>query len=233
MDPHGAKRMALGIRDTLISNLFLLQARGSTLPGLDLDPQVYTANIAEVGTEGQPQPFGNAFIHQAFIDIDFYTKDQLTRLQAVHAAQGSTGDTKTIVDSIMESFKAYKSTELIKVKRFKDLVLPPAGEFPMVYLNLLNEGRQHRFAGRDSVSREFQLIGITKKAEPEESLKSCLDLTDDLKQVLFANCTFGGKVVDYEYRGVSYGQLLTNPEMLYASTVEFTATSFENLNPPD
>ena len=54
-------------------------------------------------------------------------------------------------------------------------------------------------------------------------------MADRARQTLFANADLDGSVYNVDYRGIVYGQLTAGAELLFGSSVQFEADSWEKL----
>ena len=136
------------------------------------------------------------------------------------------------MDKIINILKAQRigpGAILSNVKSLKSFVLPPNPIYPIIFVDILQEVRDHRFTGVDSVKRDIAVNVITKMKDKQVALKRNVNVADKARQTLFANADLDGSVWNVDYRGIVYGQLVAGGELVFGASVQFEADSWEVL----
>ena len=231
-------RAALGmiekVKDIFKLNAPLWQINEDGMVGND--PTVYDTQIGAISHSDKPVPFRNGFIHSASLELICFSKDQLAPdiTSSYNTYKVVACDAKTLVDNITIIYKKYKTgaqTILSNIKSFKDFTLPPVPAYPIIYIGIEGETRDHTHAGRDVIDRDISINILTKMGTREDSLRKNLNVANLCRQILIANNTFQGKVVHYDYDGILFGQLQGDRgELLYGSSLKFTTQNYETMN---
>ena len=137
---------------------------------------------------------------------------------------------KDLLDVIGNTIKTYKDTTLAKVKRYHVGTVKSTPEFPAVSVVEESEIFSHTWAGREGVTRTFQIFTWTKLSDRESHLDWNLDLVEELKDIFQVNRNFGGRCIDSNLTGIDYGVYKGGGgEYLYDSSLYLEALSMENL----
>jgi hypothetical protein len=220
-----------------VKNIFKLDSSYWQIPpdaDIDSDPTVYDLQINSIGSSDKSIPFRNGFIHSASMEIDCYSKDLLNpEVDGTSSNSIIETDAKTLIDTITNTYKGYKTganAVLSSTKGFKSFTLPPSPHYPIIFVGIEGESRDHTFTGKDVISRSISINIITQMGSKEESLRKNLLIADYCRQILLANRDFGGRVVHYDYDGILFGQLTgDNGKLLYGSSLKFTAQNYETM----
>ncbi len=229
-------RAAMGmiekVKDIFITNSDYWQIPSTTIP---FDPTVYDLQITSIGASDKPIPYRNGFIHQASLEMACFSKDEL----APDITNGTSTNTivetdaKTLIDTITTTYKKYKTganSVLSNTKSFRSFTMPPSANFPAIFIGIEAEDREHAITGKDVVQRDISVNILSQMGSREENLKRNLKIADYCRQILLANRDFGGRVVHYDYDGITFGQLVGDRgQLLYGSSLSFTAQNFETL----
>ena len=229
---RSAIRSSIGIIQQ-IQDLFEVNGPGFLLPDTNGNPGARFVDIVGLQETEQQLPFNNGYIHTSSVDLLFSSLDTPMAIDPV-VSRGSLidTDTKTMVDSVTTVLKKYNVGQrnlLSSVKSFKDYVLPPAANYPVIFVNLESEQRSHYYTGRDTIERNISINVITKIANKPESLQYNLGLIDYCKNIILANQAFDGKVIEMELDSISYGQVDSQGELLYGSSLSFWVSNTNTL----
>jgi len=227
-------RQAIGIQEQ-VKEIFKVGADDYQIPD-----RVYRATNTVVDVEmvlfdssDKPVPYRNGFLHTSALEFDCHSYDNPTPdIIGQRKGTASAVDTKTLIDKIVNILKAQRigpGAILSNVKSLKSFVLPPNPVYPIIFVDILQEVRDHRFTGVDSVKRDIAVNVITKMKDKQVALKRNVNVADKARQTLFANADFDGSVWNVDYRGIVYGQLVAGGELLFGSSVQFEADSWEIL----
>lgn len=232
VNSKSAMRASMGIMEK-VKDIFLVGADNWEIPDKKGNSTVYDTQILEIEPGSNPIPWRNGFISSASLEMDCYSKDPL--FENIYSESYSTiveTDSKSLIDTISSIYKGYKTGSeslLTSIEAFKDFTLPPQINYPVLFIGIEEETREHKFAGRDSIFRLINIYLLHKMTDKEESLKRNLIMVNFCRQILFANNTFKGRAAHYEYRGIAYGSLEAETGLLYGSSLRFMIESYENL----
>ena len=229
-------RAAMGMIEQ-IKNIFKLETDYWQIPedgDINSNPTVYDLQIISIGASDKSVPFRNGFIHSGSMEIDCYSKDLLNPdVDGVSSSSIIETDTKTLIDTITNIYKGYKTganSVLSNTKGFKSFTLPPSPHFPIIFIGIEGEDREHAFTGKDVINRTISINIITQMGTKEESLRRNLSIADYCRQILLANRDFEGRVVHYDYDGILFGQLIGDRgQLLYGSSLKFTTQNYETM----
>jgi hypothetical protein len=229
-------RAAMGmiekVKDIFVTNSDYWQIPSSTIP---FDPTVFDLQITSIGASDKPVPYRNGFIHQASLEMACWSKDEFSPdiTTSYDIYNMAVCDAKTLIDSIAIVFKKYKTGAndiLSNTKSFRSFTMPPSATFPTIFIGIEAENREHAIAGKDVIERDISINILTQMGSREENLRRNLKIADYCRQILLANTTFQGKVVHYDYDGITFGQLVGDRgQLLYGSSLSFTTQNFETL----
>lgn len=226
-------RASMGILEN-IKNIFRVNAPNWQLPSSKGGfSTVYDTVISEITPGNNPAPYRNGFISVASMDMDCYSRDNIhDGIKAVSVAEMIECDGKSLVDIMTNTFKEYKtgvSNVLSSTKSFKSFTLPPNISYPVVFIGISSELRDHTFTGRDEITRNIEVHILHQMADYQKSLKKNVELADYCRQIFFANKHLAGRAAHFDYKGILYGQLGIGGHLLYGSTVNFQIQSYEVL----
>jgi len=226
-------RASMGIIEQ-VKDLFITKADAWLMPDPDTDVNMlYDSIIGETVPGSNPVPYRNGFISSASIIINCFSKDELHyNIDGTSASSLSETDAKTIVDTLLATFKSYQTGAedfLSSTKSFKSFTLPPVPVYPVLFVGIESESRVHKYTGRDAVNRSVNVYAISKLLSRESSLRQNLTMIDLCRRIFFANKDLGGIVNHYDYRGIVYGQLTVNNELLYGSSLNIDLDCIEAL----
>lgn len=232
-DSKASMRSSLGIIEK-IKDLFVVNAEDWLISDPDTgESMMFDVQMGEISPGSNPLPYRNGFISGTSIEMDCFSRDDLhPSLNGVSCSQMVQTDSKTLIDTIANVYKGYRTgaeNVLASTRSFKSFTLPPQAVYPVIFIGIERENRDHTFAGRDSIFRSINIHTLSKLLDKEEALKQNLKIADLCRRILFANKDFGGRAIHYEYRGIVYGQLTLGAQLLYGSSLNFDIQSFENL----
>lgn len=232
-DSRDAKRASMGMMDKAM-DLFGVGATDWLIPhiGTGAD-QVFDAEILNARSSNQSIPYRNGFIQVASFDMALFTKEELhPDVGGTTASTNIEADAKTVVDTIMNTIKGYKTgveNYLSSVQSFKSFTAPPTVSYPLVFVGIDNEVRDHEFTGMDVVSRAISVYGIHKMAQGQNALERNLNLMEYLRQIIFANKDFGGISINTIYEGTNYRQSHDGRGMMYGSNLDLVIDTLDQL----
>lgn len=235
-DSKAALRQNLGIVEQL-KEIFKVNASDYLVPSRE-DLSVDTVAdlvIADVETGGQATAFKNGFLQIGAIELEAHSYDAvITDDDAPSTTRSLTvseTDTKTLVDKVTGVLKTAKlsSAILSSVRSLKSFTLPPQPVYPVVFVAIEEERRDHTFAGQDSVDRTVSINVLTKVKSRSKSLDRNMDLADKCRQIVMAYPDMDGTCYNVDYVGTSYGQLTARGDLLFGTQVLFNTSSYEGL----
>ena len=235
-DGKSALRQNLGIIEQL-KDVFKVNASDYLIPSRD-DLSVDTLadlEIIDIETSGQATAFKNGFLQIGAIEILAHSYDPVITDEEAPATfrslTVSETDTKTLVDKVTGVLKTAKLTSAIlsSIRSLKSFTLPPQPVYPVVFVAIEEERRDHKFAGQDSVDRTVSINVLTKVKSRSKSLDRNIDLADRCRQVIMSYPDIEGTCYDVEYVGTSYGQLTARGDLLFGTQVLFNTSSYEGL----
>lgn len=228
---RSAMRQAMGILDN-IQGLFNPHQGDTFIINKQGEETTFEMAFSNISYSQKPMPWKNGFLQYATLDVDFISREPLlTNLLNHNEVQRSFADSKTITDTIYNTYKSYAVELLPEVASFKDLSLTPQTNFPVVFLSLEDAVYSRRFAGIDTYDLLFYVNVLSRAENSPVALDNNMGIIDKAKQILFANCDFGGKAIDYQYRGVDFGQLISPSGLLYGSSLMFTVQTYKDQLP--
>ena len=233
-DSRAAMRASIGITEQ-IKNLFEVNAPNWQIPDKDTgDPTVFDNVIGEIVPSDTSIPYRNEFIQMSSLDLECHSKDPFhAGVDGTSSATFSQVDTKTLIDTITAVYKTYRTGAediLSDIKGFRSFVLKPQMKFPLIFFGIEVHNRDHAFAGRDLVNREVSIYVLHKTGNYTTSLRRNLEIVELCRKIWFANKDFGGKVFNFTYSGITYGQITTDNELLFGSTLRFMTQTVDNLS---
>ena len=235
-DSKTSMRQAIGIQEQ-VKNIFKVNAADYQIPDRQ-SGGINTAVDVEMvlfDSSDKPVPYRNGFLHTAALEFDVHSYDNPTpdiTGNRVGTCATSGTDTKTLMDKIIEILKAQRigpGAILSNVKQLRSFALPPNPVYPIIFVDIVQEVRTHKFTGMDSVKRDIAVNVFTKMKDKQLALKRNVLMADKARQTLFSNADFNGSVYNVDYRGIVYGQLTAGAELLFGSSVQFEADSWEVL----
>lgn len=237
-DSKSALRQALGMSDKVQaifkvnSNSWLIPDRATAATDTAMDTQ-----IIEIESSNNNAPFRNGFMHISALELEIHSFDKMFTSDYAkgvqeRAATTSSTDTKTLIDKITSLIKTAKlASPLIQdVKSLKSFTLPPQPIYPVVFVSIENESREHAFAGQDSINRTVGINIFTKIKSRKKSLDRNVDLADRLRQLVMMNPNISGTCYSTDYIGTSYGQLTGGNDLLFGTQVLFNTYSYGSLH---
>lgn len=232
-DSKSSMRSSLGIAEKL-KDLFVVNAEKWLVPDPDTGvDMMFDVQIGEISPGSNPMPYRNGFISGASIEVDCFSRDDLhPGINGTSYSQMVQTDSKTLIDTIANTYKNYRTgaeNVLASTRSFKSFTLPPQAVYPVIFVGIERESRDHTFVGRDSILRSINVHVLNKLLDKEDALKQNLKIVDLCRRILFANKDFQGRAMHFDYRGIVYGQLTLGSQLLYGSSLNFDIQSFENL----
>jgi len=227
-------RQAIGIQEK-VKDIFKVGADDYQIPERvhRVIKTVVDLEMILFDSSDKPVPYRNGFLHTAALEFDCHSYDNPTPdIEGKRTGRASAVDTKTLMDKIVNILKEQRigpGAILSNIKSLKSFALPPNPIYPIIFVDILQEVRSHRFTGVDSVKRDIAVNVITKMKNKQVALKRNVNVADKARQTLFANADLDGSVWNVDYRGIVYGQLVANGELLFGSSVQFEADSWEVL----
>lgn len=235
-DSKSALRQSIGIIEK-IKDIFKVNAFDYLVP----DSETLSTNtlmdleIVEIETSNRTTPFRNGFISIGAIEFDAHSFDPVYTHKNVPTTSRSLTvtetDSKTLLDKITEYLKTAKigSPIISEVRSLKSFTLPPSPVYPVVFVSLEGESRDHRFAGQDSVDRQVGINIFTKIKSKTKSLNRSMDLADRCRQIVMAYPDISGSCYNVDYIGTNYGQLSLRGDLVFGTQVLFNTSSYEGL----
>jgi hypothetical protein len=235
-DGKSALRQNIGIVEQ-VKNIFKVNAADYQIPDRVETAITTVADlvIVDVETGGQTSPFKNGFLQVGAIEVEAHSYDTVITHDLVPSTSRSLTvtptDTKTLIDKITGFLKAAKlsSAILSEVRSLKSFTLPPQPVYPVVFVAIEEERRDHKFAGQDSVDRTVSITILTKIKSKTKSLNRSMDLADKCRQIIMAYPDIDGTCYDVAYVGTNYGQLTARGDLLFGTQVLFNTSSYEGL----
>jgi len=228
---RSAIRQAMGILDN-IQDLFNPHKGDSFIINKQGEETTFETAFSNISYSQRPMPWREGFLQYATLDIDFISREPLVRNLMNHSlVQRGFADSKTITDTIYNTYKAYAVELLPEVASFKDLTLTPQTNYPVVFLSLEDAVYSRRFTGIDTYDLLFHVNVLSRAHNSPLALDNNMGIIDKVKEILFANCDFGGKAIDYQYRGIDFGQLVSPSGLLYGSSLMFTVQTYKDQLP--
>ena len=234
-DSKSALRQCIGIVEQL-KDIFKVNAPDYLVP--DRDTVIDTLadlEIASIDTSAQTAPFRNGFLHIGAIELDAHSYDKVFTNAYVPSTTRSLTveetDTKTLVDKVTGFLKTAKlSNDIIpEIRSLKSFTLPPQPVYPVVFVSIEDESRDHTFAGQDSVNRTIGINVFTKIKSKTKSLNRSMDLADKCRQIIMSYPDMDGTCYNVDYVGTNYGQLTARGDLLFGTQVLFNTSSYEGL----
>jgi len=223
-----AIRQSMGIIDN-IKELFRPYRDQSFVIDKQGGKTTFELFFPNVSYSERPFPWRNGFLQSSFLDIDFISREPLTyQLMNERGVERHNSDSKTISDAIYNTYKAYSVNFLPEVASFKDLSLSPQTKFPVVFLTLEDAAYTRRFAGIDTMNLLFFINVLSRAENSSVALDQNISIIERCKEILFVNCDFEGKAIDYSYQGIDYGQLTSPAGLLYGSSLKFVAQTYSD-----
>lgn len=188
-----------------------------------------TARDTTTGREslGESFPLRQAFIQQAIVPITVLFMEDFPSLTITSdLVEVNSGD---LLDQIFTVVSGFKSTTLDNVKYIYKRAIKDLPDFPVVGVLEDSEEFLHTWAGKEGVDRGFRLVTWNKLADKETMLDKVLDITEVLRDILWSNYSFGGRVIESKIPRIDFGIDEWNETMLYASTIHLMCRSKENL----
>jgi len=235
-DSKSALRQSIGIIEQ-IKEIFKVNSFDYQIPDsetLSVDT-VMDLEIVEIETSNRPAPFRNGFLNVGAIEFDAHSFDKVYTHEDVPSTSRSLmvseTDTKTLLDKVTGYLKTAKlGTSIIsEVRSLKSFTLPPSPVYPVVFVSLENESRDHRFAGQDSVDRQVGINIFTKLKSRTKSLDRSMDLADRCRQIIMAHPDISGSCYNVDYLGTNYGQISIRGDLVFGTQVLFNTSSYEGL----
>ena len=232
-DSKASMRSSMGLIEQ-VKNLFVAKAPAWLIPdpttGVDM---MFDTNMVDIEPNSVPSPYRNGFITSAAIDLYCFSRDELhPDVKGTSFAQLVETDSKTLVDTIRRIYKTYDigiEDQLSSVKSFKSFTLPPAPVYPVLFVGIEAEQRSHKYVGRDEVIRSITIYVLNKLLKREDALAQNLKIIDLCRRIFFANRDLEGRASHFDYRGIVYGQLTLNNQLLYGSSLNLDIQSIEAL----
>jgi len=229
---RSAMRQSMGIIDNIKDKIFLPYEDHAYIKNKEGELTTFEFDFPNIQYSQQPYPWKNGFLQFSTLDIDFYSRERLVS-NILNETPIETGqvNSKTITDAIYNTYKSYSMEFLSEVISFKDMSLTPQTNFPVLFLSLEDANYGRRFAGIDTVNLLFYINVLSRASKAPEALDQNIDIVEKAKEVLFANCDFGGKAIDYNYQKIEYGQLMGPGGLLYGSSLQFFVQTYNHLIP--
>jgi len=225
---RSAMRQSMGIIDN-IRALFNPHGDNTFITNKEGKNTTYELSFPAINYSQRPMPWRNGFLQYSTLDIDFISREPLLNgLLNEHPVERGFADSKTMADAIYNVYKSYSVEFLPEVASFKDLTLTPQTNYPVIFLSLEDAVYSRRFTGIDTYNLLFYVNVLSRADNSAKALDNNMGIIDKAKQILFANCDFGGKAIDYEYRGVDFGQLISPSGLLYGSSLMFLVQTYKD-----
>lgn len=235
-DSKSSLRQTMGMSEQ-VKEIFKVNATDYKVPdrATKATDTVMDLEIVSIETSSNPAPFRNGFIHTSAIELEAHSFDKIYTLDnpptTSRALTAAATDTKTVVDKFTSFIKAARvgSPLLPEIRSLKSFTLPPQPVYPVVFVSIEDESRDHRFAGQDSVNRTVGVNVFTKVKSRQKSLDRNVDLADRLRQIIMAYPDVDGTCYQMDYAGTNFGQITAGADLLFGTQVLFTTSSYESL----
>ncbi len=226
-------RSSMGIIEK-VKDLFITNASDWLIPDPDTEvDMMYETLMENIVPGSNPTPYRNGFISSAFIELDCYSRDGLhDGVGGTSSSQLIESDAKTLVDTLTSTFKKYNvgvESFLSSTRSFKSFTLPPQPVYPVLFVGIEGENRSHKYTGRDQVTRSVNVYILSKLLDRSEALEQNLKIVDMCRRIFFANKDLGGRAAHFDYRGIVFGQLTINNQLLYGSSLNADIECIETL----
>lgn len=226
-------RSSMGIIEN-VKDLFVSGASTWLIPDPDTEvDMMYETLMENIVPGSNPTPYRNGFISSASIELDCSSRDGLhDGVGGTSASQLIESDAKTLVDTLMSTFKKYKvgvESFLESTRSFKSFTLPPQPVYPVLFVGIEGESRFHKYTGRDQVVRSVNVYVLSKLLDKGDALEQNLKIIDMCRRIFFANKDLGGIAAHFDYRGIIFGQLTVNNQLLYGSSLNIDIECIEAL----
>ena len=235
-DSRSSMRQTMGMTEQ-VKNIFKVNADDYLVPDRQSKSvdTLMDLEIVNVETSNKAAPFRNGFLHVSAMEFachsfdPIFTSDYLN--VTVRNAEATETDSKTLVDNAANMIKTARlaSTIFRDVKSLKSFTLPPQLVYPVVFVSIEEESRDHTFAGQDSVDRSIGINILTKVKSRQKSLDRNVDLADRCRQVIMKYPDFNGACYNMGYVGTTYGQITTGSDLVFGTQVLFNTQSYESL----
>jgi hypothetical protein len=232
-DSKRAYRQALGLLDKA-TDLFEVETDDWLIPHIDTDiDQAIDTQVMEAVSSNQSVPYRNGFIQISSFDLGIEVEDDLhPDVGGTSASTQIEADAKTVVDTITSTIKGYKTGAedfFSHIDSYKSFTVPPTVTYPLIFVGIENENREHAHPGLDVVSRSISIYGIHKMTQGNDALERNLLLMEYIRQIIFANKDFGGISINTLYEGTAYRQSHSGRNMLLGSNVNLTIDTIDQL----
>ncbi len=235
-DSKSSLRQAIGITEK-IKDIFKVNADDYLVPNREtLEANtLMDLEIVDIETSGQAAPYRNGFLHNAAIELEAHSFDPVFSHAEVPSTKRtltvSEVDTKTLLDKVTGFLKTAKlsSPILSEVRSLKSFTLPPQPVYPVLFVSIEEERREHKFAGQDSVDRTIGINIFTKVKSKVKSLNRNMDLADKCRQIIMSYPDIDGTCYNVDYVGTNYGQLTARGNLLFGTQILFNTSSYEGL----
>ena len=235
-DSKSALRQTMGLAEQ-VKEIFKVNAKDYKVPDRQSKSveTVMDLDIVSLETSSNPAPFRNGFIHTSAIELEAHSFDPIFANQYIEStirnAHVVPTDTKTVMDKFADMIKTARTGTpiLSDVRSLKSFTLPPQPVYPVVFISMEDESRDHRFAGKDAVDRTIGVNVFTKVKSRKKSLDRNVNLADRLRQVVLSYPDVQGTCYDMQYVGTNFGQITAGADLLFGSQVLFNTSSFDGL----
>lgn len=235
-DSKSALRQTMGLAEQ-VKEIFKVNAKDYKVPDRQSKSveTVMDLDIVAYETSSNPAPFRNGFIHTSSIELEAHSFDPLYDNAYIDSTERHAHvvptDTKTVMDKFTEMIKNARTGTpiLTDVRSLKSFTLPPQPVYPVVFISMEDESRDHRFAGKDAVDRVIGVNVFTKVKSRKKSLDRNVDLANRLRQIVLSYPDVKGTCYDMQYVGTNFGQITAGADLLFGSQLLFNTSSFDGL----
>jgi len=189
-----------------------------------------TAMDTRMGAEqfGEPESWTKAaMVQPAALPLTVISKEWLYANDTTTTI--SEGSARALGDYINTTLKASALLTNISQSNFYWKVVPPIPRLPALCLVENTETFMRTWAGADEPIRAFVISLWTKLLDREQMLDDNLDIVEDVKDVIQANHTWGGRCRYSDIVGIIFGERITEEVALYSSSIQLLCHSREIL----
>lgn len=196
-------------------------------------PLNFSSDVGVISPSSQPLPFREGFLHISAFDVLYYCSQNPFKKIEGNNSSSTYQETNSpeFLEIIENTYRSVLTTGVFieGVKSLKSFTLGSQITYPVMFITMDTHSTDRSFAGKSLVSREISVNYITKQPDPEKALTSNLVTMEQAKLVMFANSSWGGKAINSEFQSITFGQLVTDTELLYGSSLRFLASTLEKI----